>query len=375
MIPIGDDRDEQLLRAGPPRPRSAATCSSPGRCVGVFKTPFEAGDERSTWTLSGEHRDGGRGLAEPCTATLEVRKVVRPPTTRASSSSRSTTPSSPPAATGRRPGPLVVGTGEGTVERDRRPGTSLADYDSRVECTRNGAVAVSVPGHEGRRRGRPRRHRRLHVHEHAEGTPPPSRRQPPHTAATTATPPPAARCRRLRPARAAARPRRHEDGRADDVSVGGRITWTMTVTNRSSVAAADVNGLKLDDPRSFRDAADLADGLAGHVPPVHLQSRAPRPRRVRNRRRGDRGVPVGWSSTSSGSARRSPSRTTATTSPPPSRGSSGPSRRRLPAVCSTLTAAPRAPPEPAGRRSFASRPGTGSAGRSPASPFALAGRA
>ena len=26
----------------------------------------------------------------------------------------------------------------------------------------------------------------------------------------------------------------------------------MTVTNRSSVAAADVNGLKLDDPRSFR---------------------------------------------------------------------------------------------------------------------------
>ena len=36
------------------------------------------------------------------------------------------------------------------------------------------------------------------------------------------------------------------------VSVGGRLTWTMTVTNRSSVAAADVNGLKLDDPRSYR---------------------------------------------------------------------------------------------------------------------------
>ena len=36
------------------------------------------------------------------------------------------------------------------------------------------------------------------------------------------------------------------------VTVGGRLTWTMTVTNRSSVAAADVNGLKLDDPRSFR---------------------------------------------------------------------------------------------------------------------------
>jgi hypothetical protein len=33
---------------------------------------------------------------------------------------------------------------------------------------------------------------------------------------------------------------------------GGRITWTMTVTNRSSMAAADVNGLKVDDPRSYR---------------------------------------------------------------------------------------------------------------------------
>jgi uncharacterized repeat protein (TIGR01451 family) len=36
------------------------------------------------------------------------------------------------------------------------------------------------------------------------------------------------------------------------VNLGGRLTWTMTVTNRSSVAAADVNGLKLDDPRSYR---------------------------------------------------------------------------------------------------------------------------
>ena len=34
--------------------------------------------------------------------------------------------------------------------------------------------------------------------------------------------------------------------------MGGRLTWTMTVTNRSAVAAADVNGLKLNDPRSFR---------------------------------------------------------------------------------------------------------------------------
>jgi uncharacterized repeat protein (TIGR01451 family) len=36
------------------------------------------------------------------------------------------------------------------------------------------------------------------------------------------------------------------------VALGGRLTWTMTVTNRSAIAAADVNGLKVDDPRSFR---------------------------------------------------------------------------------------------------------------------------
>jgi uncharacterized repeat protein (TIGR01451 family) len=38
----------------------------------------------------------------------------------------------------------------------------------------------------------------------------------------------------------------------ETVLVGGRLTWTMTVTNRSSIAAADVNGVKVDDPRSFR---------------------------------------------------------------------------------------------------------------------------
>jgi hypothetical protein len=36
------------------------------------------------------------------------------------------------------------------------------------------------------------------------------------------------------------------------VSVGQRITWTMTVTNESSVEASDVNGVKVAHPRSFR---------------------------------------------------------------------------------------------------------------------------
>jgi len=41
-------------------------------------------------------------------------------------------------------------------------------------------------------------------------------------------------------------------GKPATVLVGGLIRWTMTVTNRSSVTAADVNGLKVNDPHSFR---------------------------------------------------------------------------------------------------------------------------
>ena len=43
-------------------------------------------------------------------------------------------------------GPLTVGIGEGTVSETAGPGTSLGDYSSKVDCTRNGQPAVSVPG-------------------------------------------------------------------------------------------------------------------------------------------------------------------------------------------------------------------------------------
>ena len=43
-------------------------------------------------------------------------------------------------------GPLTVGIGEGTVSETAGPGTSLGDYNSQVDCTRNGQAAISVPG-------------------------------------------------------------------------------------------------------------------------------------------------------------------------------------------------------------------------------------
>ena len=48
------------------------------------------------------------------------------------------------------------------------------------------------------------------------------------------------------------------------VQVGELITWTMTVTNESSVEAADVNGARVDD-RPYRMQAALPDAVAGDL--------------------------------------------------------------------------------------------------------------
>ncbi len=63
----------------------------------------------------------------------------------------------------------------------------------------------------------------------------------------------------------------------------------MTVTNRSSVEAADVNGLKVADPRSFRTRLISLRASQGTCRPVHLQPRPSRARRVGDGRRGHRG--------------------------------------------------------------------------------------
>ena len=43
-------------------------------------------------------------------------------------------------------GPVTIGVGEGTVSETAGPGTDLANYDSTVACSRNGKVEVSAPG-------------------------------------------------------------------------------------------------------------------------------------------------------------------------------------------------------------------------------------
>ena len=136
-------------------------------------------------------------------------------------------------ATGAASAPVTVGTGEGTVSETAGTGTNLADYDSSVECTRNGRVesrstgtmvdgavargdAVVCTFHESQEGNAPDasasrlgcllRHLRLRLGlRHLRpppGPPPPPGPAPPRPSATT------------RPATApgtTARPRGHED--------------------------------------------------------------------------------------------------------------------------------------------------------------------
>ena len=144
-------------------------------------------------------------------------------------------------------GPLVVGTGEGTVSETAAAGTSLSDYDSRVQCTRNGTVAISVPGTKvdgAIARGDVVMCTFTNTRKGTSPQPEPPQPEPPQPEPPRPTPPPEPGQRLDLVVIKTAKPA--------VVRVGGRITWTMTVTNNSAVTAADVNGIKVDDPRSFR---------------------------------------------------------------------------------------------------------------------------
>ena len=337
--PRGHDPERRMPRrtSSCPGLQTAAsrTCSSSGRLPAVFHTPLDSAGDADVDSGRSE-RVGGRGLPA-------VHRDARGPQGRPARATRALRARDQrPARRHRRErddnGPDRSGRARAPSSEVAGPGTSLADYDSRVDCTRNGAAAASAHRDEGRRRRRPRRRRRLHLHEPAQGH---AAAEPPDPPSPLSPPKPPNR-RRPPPRRpaAAARPRGREDGDADDRQGRRPDHWTMTVTNRSTVEAADVNGVKVDDPRSFRTKR-ISLRLSGHLPPVHVRPRASRARRVRNGRRRDRG--------DAGRTRRRhrPGRLGGAgvelrnNVAAALRRSSGPGRRCR-TRCSTLTAAPRA---------------------------------
>jgi hypothetical protein len=211
-----------------PEDRGQPTVFEPGRWDGVFQTPFD-GAATLTWTVA-DRSATASSSSDRCTATLELRKV--------------TVPSSDPGifnllvdgavlatgGNGTTTGPITVGVGDGTVRETAGPGTSLADYDSTVDCTRNGVPVLSLSGTKvdgtisngdvvvctftNRLRPTP-----------TPPTPPPSGDQVDLAIVKTATP--------------------------TTVVVGQNITWTVTVTNESSVDAPNVNVVRVSE-RSYR---------------------------------------------------------------------------------------------------------------------------
>ena len=117
----------------------------PGRYVGVFQTEFEATSTTLTWTLTGQKAEASAD-SQPCTATVELRKVVIPADDPGVFRLRLNNTVVATGGNGTTTGPITVGVGEATVSETAGSNTSLADYVSSVECARNGDVAVSVPG-------------------------------------------------------------------------------------------------------------------------------------------------------------------------------------------------------------------------------------
>ena len=149
----------------------------------------------------------------------------------------------------------------------------------------------------------------------------------------------------------------------------------MTVTNRSSVAAADVNGVKVDDPRSFRtrlislhtsqgtcrpytcDLGRLAPGASATVIAVTEATQVGRRRRHRARRLRGGGVELPQQRRGGDRAGRRAARPLRVAEPLPHAGRRAQSPRRT-----------------GDRRSCASPRGTVGAGQSRVSEFARAAR-
>jgi uncharacterized repeat protein (TIGR01451 family) len=218
-----------------PVDRGQPTVFQPGRLVGAFQTPFR-GAASLVWTVGKSSVTADSG-SPPCTATLELRKVTVPANDPGFFDLQINGQTWAVGGNGTTTGAVTVGVGEGTVSETAAPGTNLADYDSAVECSRNGTVEIAVPGTKVDGTVRPgdvvvctfTNTRKATVPQV-----PPDAPQPPQPPQPPLPPPPA------------------PDAPLGDLSVtktaapttavlGQTIHWTVTVTNNSTLAAADVD--------------------------------------------------------------------------------------------------------------------------------------
>ena len=144
--------------ARPSRSRwGTPTASRPRRPIGTSRTSSSRGGIGGVQHAVRDGRrwarvdlSGGSAAASAsspaCNPTVELRKVTAPaddPGVFQLRIDRRIVATGPNGTTS---GPVRTGIGEGTASETAAPGTNLADYDSSVECTRNGTIAASVPG-------------------------------------------------------------------------------------------------------------------------------------------------------------------------------------------------------------------------------------
>ena len=126
-----------------PLDRKQPQVFQPGRLVGAFQTPFAGAS--LVWTV-GTKTATASSSSTRCTATLELRKESVPANDPGFFNLQVNGQTWAVGGNGTTTGPVTIGVGEGTVSETAGPGTDLANYDSTVACTRNGIVVVSTTG-------------------------------------------------------------------------------------------------------------------------------------------------------------------------------------------------------------------------------------
>jgi hypothetical protein len=232
-----------------PQDRGQPTTFEPGAWTGVLETPF-SGAATLTWTLAGQSATAS-SVSTRCTAVIELRKVTAPADDPGVFNLLLNGQMLASGGNGTTAGPYTVGVGEGTVSETAGPGTNLADCESTISCSRNGTPALSVTGTKvdgavangdfvvctstNRRLTTPP----TPIPPEPPLPQPPSPEPPPPPPGPT---PPPSQLVDLAIVKTAA---------PTTVTLGQNITWTVTVTNASTVAASDVNVVKVSE-RSYR---------------------------------------------------------------------------------------------------------------------------
>ena len=233
-----------------PENRGQPTLFQPGRLMGAFQTPF-AGAATLAWTLAG-HTVTASSASTHCTAIIELRKVLAPADDPGVFNLLLNGQVLATGGNGTTAGPYTVGVGEGTVSETAGPGTNLSDYESTVTCTRNGTVEVSVTGTKvdgAVANGDFVVCTFTNVRITTPPTPIPPEPPEPPVPPTQPDPPPQPPTP-LPPAPLVDLTI-EKTAQPTTVVLGQKITWTVKVTNASSVAAADVNVVKVSE-NSYR---------------------------------------------------------------------------------------------------------------------------